>query len=45
VKKIVEEHGGTAAISNVAPSGTRVTIRLPAAARDVARRVAARAQV
>jgi nitrogen fixation/metabolism regulation signal transduction histidine kinase len=45
VKKIVEEHGGTAAISNVAPSGARVTIRLPAAARDVARRVAARAQV
>jgi PAS domain S-box-containing protein len=45
VKKIVEEHGGTAAIANVAPSGARVTIRLPAAARDVARRVAARAQV
>jgi nitrogen fixation/metabolism regulation signal transduction histidine kinase len=45
VKKIVEEHGGTAAIANVAPSGVRVTIRLPAAARDVARRVAARAQV
>ncbi len=45
VKKIVEEHGGTAAIANVAPSGARVTIRLPAAARDVARRVTARAQV
>jgi len=45
VKKIVEEHGGTAAIANVAPGGARVTIRLPAAARDVARRSAARAQV
>jgi PAS domain S-box-containing protein len=45
VKKIVEEHRGTVAIANVAPSGARVTIRLPAATRDVARRVAARAQV
>ena len=45
VKKIVEEHGGTVAIANVAPSGARVTIRLPAATRDVARRVTARAQV
>jgi PAS domain S-box-containing protein len=32
VKKIVEEHGGAVAISNVAPSGARVTIDLPAAA-------------
>jgi PAS domain S-box-containing protein len=45
VKKIVEEHGGTVAIANVAPSGARVTIRLPAATRDAARHVAARAQV
>lgn len=45
VKKIVEEHGGTAAIANAAPRGARVTIQLPAAAQDVARRPAARAQV
>jgi nitrogen fixation/metabolism regulation signal transduction histidine kinase len=46
VKKIVEEHGGTAAIANVAPRGALVTIRLPAAAaQDVASRPAARAQV
>jgi nitrogen fixation/metabolism regulation signal transduction histidine kinase len=44
VKKIVEEHGGTAAIANAEPRGTRVTIQLPAA-RDAARRVAARARV
>jgi PAS domain S-box-containing protein len=44
VKKIVEEHGGTAAIANVAPRGTCVTIQLPAA-QDTARRVAARARV
>ncbi len=45
VKKIVEEHGGTVTIANAAPRGARVTIQLPAAAQDVARRPAARAQV
>jgi nitrogen fixation/metabolism regulation signal transduction histidine kinase len=45
VKKIVEEHGGTAAIANVEPRGARVTIRLPQASHDVARRAVARAQV
>jgi nitrogen fixation/metabolism regulation signal transduction histidine kinase len=45
VKKIVEEHGGTAAIANVPPHGARVTILLPAVAQDVTRRSAARAQV
>ena len=45
VKKIVEEHGGTVAIANVAPRGARVDLRLPAAARDVARRPAAQARV
>jgi len=32
VKKIIEEHGGEIAISNVAPHGARVTISLPVAA-------------
>jgi nitrogen fixation/metabolism regulation signal transduction histidine kinase len=45
VKKIVEEHGGTAAIANVSPRGARIVIQLPAAAQDVASRPAARAQV
>lgn len=45
VRKIVEEHGGSAAIANVAPHGARVTVQLPGAAQDVARRPAARAQV
>ncbi len=45
VKKIVEEHGGTATLANVAPRGARVTIQLPAAAQDIARRPAARVQV
>ncbi|HEY7742483.1 MAG TPA: ATP-binding protein [Burkholderiales bacterium] len=45
VKKIVEEHGGTAAIANVAPRGVCVTIQLPVAAQDTARRVATRARV
>jgi len=45
VKKIVEEHGGAATIANVAPRGARVTVQLPGAAQDVARRPAARAQV
>jgi len=46
VKKIVEEHGGTVAIANVAPRGARVTIRLPAAvAQDVVRRSTAQAKV
>ncbi len=30
VKKIIEEHGGTVAIENVAPHGARVTFTLPA---------------
>ena len=38
VKKIVEEHGGTAAIANMAPRGARITIRLPSGAQDAARR-------
>jgi len=45
VKKIVEEHGGSATIVNIAPRGARVTVQLPGAAQDVARRPAARAQV
>ncbi len=46
VKKIVEEHGGTAAIANVAPRGARVTLRLPAAvAQGVSRQSAAQAKV
>lgn len=45
VKKIVEEHGGTVAIANIAPRGARVAVQLPAAAQDIARRPAARAQV
>jgi two-component system, NtrC family, nitrogen regulation sensor histidine kinase NtrY len=45
VKKIVEEHGGTAAIANTEPRGARVTVLLPAATPDVARRTVARAQV
>jgi len=45
VKKIVEEHGGAAAVANVAPRGARVTIQLPAAAQDLARRPAAQAKV
>jgi len=46
VKKIVEEHGGTVAIANVAPRGAAITIRLPAvAAQDGAQRPVARAQV
>jgi PAS domain S-box-containing protein len=32
VKKIVEEHGGEVAISNVTPRGARVSVTLPAAA-------------
>jgi PAS domain S-box-containing protein len=34
VKKIIEEHGGSAAISNVEPRGARVLITLPAAQPD-----------
>ncbi len=45
VKKIVEDHGGSAAIANVAPRGALVTVRLPAAAQEIARRSPARAQV
>jgi nitrogen fixation/metabolism regulation signal transduction histidine kinase len=42
VKKIVEEHRGTVTIANVAPRGVRVTVRLPAAAREAARKRASR---
>jgi len=45
VKKIVEEHGGTAALANVAPRGARIVIQLPVAAQNVASRPVARAQV
>jgi nitrogen fixation/metabolism regulation signal transduction histidine kinase len=45
VKKIVEDHGGSAAIANIAPRGARVTVRLPAAALELARRSPARVQV
>ena len=45
VKKIVEEHGGSAAIENIAPRGARVTLLLPVAAQDIARRAAARSPV
>jgi nitrogen fixation/metabolism regulation signal transduction histidine kinase len=34
VKKIIEEHGGSVAISNVEPHGARVLITLPVAQRD-----------
>ena len=34
VKKIIEEHGGDVAISNVAPHGARVLITIPVAARQ-----------
>ena len=36
VKKIVEEHGGSVAISNVEPHGARVTITLPVPSRHAA---------
>ncbi len=43
VKKIIEEHGGTVQIENVAPHGTRVTFTLPAhVAHQAANRSAAR---
>jgi nitrogen fixation/metabolism regulation signal transduction histidine kinase len=32
VKKIIEEHGGTVEIANVAPHGARVTLTFPPAA-------------
>jgi PAS domain S-box-containing protein len=38
VKKIVDEHGGTATIANVLPRGACITIRLPVAAQDAARK-------
>jgi two-component system, NtrC family, nitrogen regulation sensor histidine kinase NtrY len=42
VKKIVEEHGGEVAISNVTPHGARVTVSLPSAeARSAGHRSAA----
>jgi nitrogen fixation/metabolism regulation signal transduction histidine kinase len=44
VKKIVEEHGGSVAISNIEPQGARVLITLPAAAaaqRDAREKTAA----
>jgi nitrogen fixation/metabolism regulation signal transduction histidine kinase len=36
VKKIVEEHGGTVGISNVAPHGARVTLTFPTTAAQLA---------
>jgi nitrogen fixation/metabolism regulation signal transduction histidine kinase len=36
VKKIIEEHGGTVAIENIAPHGARVTFTLPAQAAHAA---------
>jgi nitrogen fixation/metabolism regulation signal transduction histidine kinase len=45
VKKIVEDHGGTAAVANMEPRGARVTILLPGTPHDIARRTVARAQV
>ena len=38
VKKIVDEHGGTATIANAPPRGACVTILLPVAAQDAARK-------
>jgi len=38
VKKIVEEHRGTVTIANVPPRGACVTIQLPEAAQDAARK-------
>lgn len=38
VKKIVDEHGGTATIANAPPRGACVTIQLPVAAQDAAKR-------
>ena len=44
VKKIIEEHGGSVEIANVAPHGARVTLTFPAAAtQSTAIRSAARA--
>jgi nitrogen fixation/metabolism regulation signal transduction histidine kinase len=44
VKKIIEEHGGTVEIQNVAPHGARVAFTLPAqAAQAAVTRAAARA--
>jgi two-component system, NtrC family, nitrogen regulation sensor histidine kinase NtrY len=46
VKKIVEEHGGTVTIANVAPRGARITVQLPAAiTQDSARRSGVKAKV
>jgi PAS domain S-box-containing protein len=41
VKKIIEEHGGSVAISNVEPHGARVLITLPVAQRGVLTKTAA----
>jgi len=44
VKKIIEEHGGTVELHNLAPHGARVTITLPVSvAKSAASRAAARA--
>jgi nitrogen fixation/metabolism regulation signal transduction histidine kinase len=32
VKRVIEEHGGTVWASNIEPSGTRITVRLPISA-------------
>jgi nitrogen fixation/metabolism regulation signal transduction histidine kinase len=42
VKKIIEEHGGTVEISNIAPHGARVTLNFPAAVQTAAIKAAAR---
>ena len=43
VKKIIEEHGGSVGIANVAPHGARVTLTFPSAvAQTAAVRTAAR---
>jgi nitrogen fixation/metabolism regulation signal transduction histidine kinase len=45
VKRIVEEHGGSVTLANVAPRGARVTLRLPVATPELARPPVQRARV
>ena len=40
VKKIIEEHGGSVAISNIEPHGARVLITLPIAKQDIREKTA-----
>jgi PAS domain S-box-containing protein len=44
VKKIIEEHAGEVRVANLTPTGARVTLRFPAAGREVARGVLAHAK-